>query len=235
MKPIIGILAEVDAERAARVQSTYVKVIEDMGGFPILLPYVAKEESFERFAELCDGFFFSGGADIHPKRYGEEVKPRCGEIYEYRDELEIRAFEKIVGTKRSILAICRGAQLVNVALGGTLYQDIPSEISTTILHRQIEDKFEFSHEVNILEGTPLCELFEAERIRANSFHHQAIKELGAGLRVMAKADDGIIEAVYSTEHPYLRAYQWHPERLYEKDGYNRKIFEDFIAACKGNE
>ena len=231
MRPIIGILAEVDAERAARVQNTYVKVIEDMGGLPILLPYVEKEESFGCFAALCDGFFFSGGADLHPSRYGEEIKPMCAEIQEHRDEIEFRAFEKIIGTKKPILAICRGAQLINAALGGTLYQDIPSEISTPILHRQAEEKFEFSHGVNISKNTPLYELLEAEKIRANSFHHQAIKALGEGLRVMATADDGIIEAVYSTDYPYLRAYQWHPERLYEKDGHNRKIFEDFIAAC----
>ena len=118
-----------------------------------------------------------------------------------------------------------------MALGGTLYQDIPSELCVSISHRQSEPRFSPSHQVNVLTDTPLGDLMGKACITANSFHHQCIKALGNGLSVMATADDGIIEAVYSTEDRYLRAYQWHPERLYVSNSLNRSLFDDFIEAC----
>ena len=231
MRPIIGILAEIDGERNTKVQYTYVSAIEKAGGLPLLLPYVTDFESFGRFAKICDGFFFTGGADIEPRRYGEETKTYCGPVSYFRDEVEFKAFNEIIKTDKPILAVCRGAQLVNVALGGTLYQDIPSETDTPILHRQTADKDKPSHRVNILNDTPLFSLIGKEEMLANSFHHQAIKKLGEGLKVMATADDGIIEAVYHTEKSYLMAYQWHPERLCNNDLCNYLIFLDFIKAC----
>jgi len=231
IKPIIGILAEIDTELNARVQYTYVSAIEKSGGLPLLLPNVNETEALERFAYICDGFFFTGGADVNPLRYGEQPKAACGEIQLQRDELEFKVFEKVICTQKPILAICRGAQLVNVALGGTLYQDIPSEINTDISHRQSEPKTSPSHEVRVLDGTPLSELMNKERIKANSFHHQAVKTLGKGLEIMALANDDIIEAFYLSGQRYLRAYQWHPERLCDNDTHNRLIFDDFIKNC----
>lgn len=228
MRPIIGILAEIDNEFSTRVQKPYISAIEKSGGLPILLPYVTDDETIESFISICDGFFFTGGADIDPQRYGEKAKATCGEIQVNRDELEFKVFQKVINTSKPIIAICRGAQLVNAALGGTLYQDIPSEIDTQILHRQIEPKFSPSHDVQVIANTPLYEIVGTDRIKGNSFHHQAIKTLGYGLEIMAVADDGIIEAVYSKGKQYLRAYQWHPERLRESDKHNRLIFDDFL-------
>ena len=235
MRPIIGLLAEVDNELTTQVVHPYVRAIGGAGGTPIILPYVTDADVIEHYAGLCDGFLFTGGVDVEPSRYGEETKPTCGEIHKYRDELEFALIERVLDTKKPLIAICRGAQLLNVALGGTLYQDIPSEIDTPISHRQSEPKFSPSHDVRVLEGTPLRELTGMERISANSFHHQAIKVLGEGLRVMALADDGIIEAVYSTGEQYIRAYQWHPERICEINAQNKMIFEDFIGACRQGE
>lgn len=232
MKPIIGILAEVDADFNTRVQPPYIKAIELAGGLPVLLPYVEDSKVIEQFVELCDGFFFTGGADVDPRRYGEQPKATCGDIQYNRDTLEFKVLEKVMNTSKPILAICRGAQLVNVALGGTLYQDIPSEIDTQIAHRQSEPKFSPSHDVTVIENTPLYTLVGAKRIRANSFHHQSVKSLGKGLEIMSLADDGVVEAAYLLGERYLRAYQWHPERLCESDKHNRLIFEDFIKACK---
>ena len=233
--PIIGILGIVDDETVTKLQSTYTRAIEISGGAPMLLPYVQKDGSIESFVRICDGFLFTGGVDIDPCHYGEKIKAECGEIQRYRDEFEFKAFKKAYQSDKPIMAICRGAQLVNVALGGALYQDITSEIKTTVLHRQTEPKNAPSHTVNLLADTPLKSLLSKERIQANSFHHQAIKTLGNGLRVMALADDGVIEAVYSTENRYIRAYQWHPERLFEIDENNRALFEDFTAACKARK
>ncbi len=230
-KTVIGVIAVVDNELNTRVQNTYISAIEKAGGVPVLLPYVKTYESIDAFVRLCDGFLFTGGVDVDPSRYGEEKKASCGEIQLFRDELEFRAFEKIYSLNKPIMAICRGAQLVNVALGGTLYQDIPSEIKTEIKHVQAEDKTFPSHSVNITSDTPLYDLISKNVMKANSFHHQAIKKLGKGLEVMALADDGITEAVYSVEMRYLRAYQWHPERIIDTDSDNFLLFTDFIKAC----
>ena len=232
MKPIIGILAEVDNDLITKLWNFYVNALEVAGGLPIIIPYVRGAETLDAYVDMCDGFLFSGGVDIDPCHYGEETKPTCGAIQPYRDELELKMFDKVIATKKPILAICRGAQLVNVALGGTLYQDIPSEVDTAILHRQTEGKCEPSHSVNITEGTPLFDLIGERTMVANSFHHQALKELGCGLKVMAAAEDGIIEAVYLDGDHHLRAYQWHPERLQDKSTQNRMIFDDFIKACR---
>ena len=231
MRPLIGMLVEIDNELSAMVLNTYVRVIERSGGIPIPFPYVDNEETVEHMVDLCDGFLFTGGVDIDPVRYGEEAGEKIGEIQAHRDDFEFRVFQRVIKTEKPILAICRGAQLVNVALGGTLYQDIPSEVKASILHRQSESHFSHGHDVRIMPDTPLHEMMGTEQIHANSFHHQAIKALGKGLEVMALAEDGIIEAVYLPGERYVRAYQWHPERLVDADMHNRMIFEDFIHAC----
>ena len=231
---IIGILGVVDDEVTTKLQNTYTKAIERAGGAPVLLPYVENDESIDAFVGICDGFLFTGGVDIDPRYYGEEKKENCGDIQRYRDELEFKAFEKIYPTHKPIMAICRGAQFINVALGGTLYQDIPSEVKSDICHRQTEPKDIPSHKVKILKGTPLEALISNYTVKANSFHHQAIKTLGKNLAVMALADDEIIEAIYSTESRYIRAYQWHPERLIETETTNMELFRDFVNACRLN-
>ena len=231
MSVIIGIPSVVDGEKNSSMLSTYAYAIEKAGGLPILLPYVADKELISRFSGLCDGFFFMGGADIEPSVYGEEKRETCDKTEPFHDELELALFDAALGTGKPILGICRGAQLINAALGGTLYQDIPTETDATLNHRQTEDKFEFSHDIVIKKNSPLYTLVKKDRVRGNSFHHQAIKKLADSLSVMAVADDGIIEGFYHRTHPYLRAYQWHPERLFDKDEASRLIFVDFINAC----
>ncbi|MBQ4091243.1 MAG: gamma-glutamyl-gamma-aminobutyrate hydrolase family protein [Clostridia bacterium] len=232
MKPIIGIFAEVDSERSTTIQDQYVRAITAAGAIPIVLPYTNEEHLQEELVDLCNGFLFSGGADVDPGRYGEERTAACEEPQLYRDEFEFAMFQKAFSSGKPMLAICRGAQLINVALGGKLYQDLPSENPTQIDHRQSEPKFAPSHRVSIVSGTPLAQLVGDGYMTANSFHHQAVKALGRGLKVMAYADDGIIEAMYYAGKPYIRAYQWHPERICDEDGQNRLIFDDFVAACK---
>ncbi len=232
MNPIIGILAAVDNEATTSVFHPYTYAIEQAGGLPLLLPYTESADVIRRFVALCDGIFFTGGMDVSPSRYGEDIREHCDEIQPLRDALEFAVLNEALPTGKPILGICRGAQLVNVALGGTLYQDLPSERPSPITHRQTEGKFEFSHDIVVLPDTPLHTLLGRTRVRGNSFHHQAVKALGQGLAVMAEADDGVPEAFYAPDHPYLRAYQWHPERLYDKDGDSRVLFCDFITACQ---
>ena len=235
MNPIIGILAEVDDERLTCVLPTYIHAIEAAGGLPLLLPYVENIETVADFTRRCDGFCFTGGMDVDPARYGEAIKPACGTIQRYRDDLEFRVLGEVLKADKPILAICRGAQLINVAFGGTLYQDLPSEYDTPIPHRQSEGKFEPSHPILVEQGTPLFALVGKTSMTGNSFHHQAIKDLGDGLEIMARAEDGIVEAVWSPKMRYLRAYQWHPERLYDLDADNRSIFENFVLETRNGK
>lgn len=231
MQPIIGMLVTVDNEGTVNAMRPYADAILQSGGVPVILPYTTEDAVIARYVALCDGFCFTGGVDILPARYGEQTSPACGTIQEHRDALELRVFDLILPTGKPLFGICRGAQLFNVALGGTLWQDLPSEHPSPIHHRQTEEKFSPSHEVCVLPDTPLHALVGAERITANSFHHQAAKTLGKDLVPMAYADDGVIEGFYHRAHPYLRAYQWHPERLCDTNAHNRLVFDDFIKHC----
>ena len=233
-KALIGILPSLNNEQTISLQKPYIKAIYLAGGMPIVIPFTEDEKILDSYIDMCDGILFSGGIDVSPELYREKRSEKCEEGCLIRDEFELLVFEKSLYKFKPIMAICRGMQLINVALGGTLYQDIPSEYITDMKHSQGDSKFVHSHEVNVLETTPLYTLLEQNRIRINSFHHQCIKELGRLLEVMATADDGIIEAVYMPSYRYLRAYQWHPERLCEIDKNQIKIFEDFVSECQKN-
>lgn len=232
MIPIIGISAEVDNEKDIKLKNTYVHAIEAAGGLPMVLPSTQDAKTMKLFAELCDGFLFTGGDDVAPERYGEQKKDTCGEIQYFRDELEFNMLGEILKTSKPLLAICRGSQLVNVAFGGTLYQDIPTEKPSEVTHRQNDFGSSPIHSVKLVANTPLSLLTGQEQLQVNSLHHQAIKTLGEGLEVMAVAEDGIIEAIYMSGGKYLQAYQWHPERMFDTDAQSRLIFADFINACK---
>ena len=232
MVPIIGITPEIAENGNIALRYAYTHAIEEAGGIPFPLPCTEDDALMEELVQICHGFCFSGGEDIDPVRYGEEQLPECGEIAHRRDNFELRLFEKVLPTGKPILGICRGCQIINVALGGTLWQDLPSQMPSGIHHKQLEGQFEHSHCVDLLPGSPLAGITGKARITANSFHHQAAKMLGSGLQVMARADDGIVEGMYLPGHPFLLALQWHPERLCGIDADARALFSSFIHACK---
>lgn len=232
MKPIIAITPDIDIDGNTKILKAYIEAIETAGGIPVLLPYTENIDTVISYIDICDGVCFTGGIDVDPKRYFEEKMMWCKDTQDNRDIFDLSVFALAKLKSKPIFAICRGAQLINVALGGMLYQDLAIETNTSIKHTQTEPKFSHSHEVKIIENTPLFGLLGKDRIKINSFHHQAIKELAEGLEVMALADDGIIEAIYMPKYPYLRAYQWHPERICQNDENQKKIFKDFISACE---
>ncbi len=233
MKPLIGLLVTIDNNKNTTANYTYARSISELGGTPIVLPYTSDDKDIERFVSMCDGFLFSGGKDVEPCRFNETQINDSLVIHYYRDELEFKVFEKAILTNKPILGICRGAQVINVALGGSLYQDIPAQIPSNIAHRQVEGQTEYSHTINVVSNTPLHKLVGGiNKINANSFHHQSIKTLGKGLKLMATADDGVIEGAYLDSNRYLRIYQWHPEKLFDKRDVNNEIIKDFIDACK---
>ena len=231
MIPKIGLIASIENNMKLTVYGAYGQAIEKSGGVPLALPYVESEEMIDAFVDLCDGFLFTGGADVDPHYYGEEKKDTCGETEPNRDKLEMAVLKRALEKDKPIFGICRGLQIINVAMGGKLYQDIPTEFESELLHKQTEEPNEPSHPIFVEEGTPLYSVVGKKEITGNTFHHQAIKVLADGLAVSARASDGIIEAVFAPDKKYLRAYQWHPERLYCFED-NRVLFDEFINACK---
>ncbi|MBO5224149.1 MAG: gamma-glutamyl-gamma-aminobutyrate hydrolase family protein [Clostridia bacterium] len=234
MRPIIGIIGKTDENKKSEVGIDYVNAIEKSGGIPLLLPYSENADTIASYVGICDGFMFVGGVDISPKYFGEEVLNDTVCICKERDDFDFLVLSQVLKTNKPILAICRGIQLVNVALGGTLIQDVPTQINSIVSHKQNEGRYEFSHSVKVIKDAPLFELVQNARLKVNSFHHQAIKTLGKGVRVMAQSDDGVIEAIYSSGERFLRAYQWHPELLFNQDENSRKLFGEFVGVCLKN-
>jgi putative glutamine amidotransferase len=221
-----------DSENQIFLVRSYMQVLLQAGGIPILLSPDMDVQSMEACLGQLDGLMLAGGCDVVPAHFGETPIPQLGETTPVRDTFELALLPMAMERKMPVLGICRGIQVMNVALGGTLYQDIPSQLNTQMVHKQTQERFEPSHSVNVIENTPLSDMTGGKTtMMANSFHHQAIKELGRGLAVMARADDGIIEAVYMPEKKHVRAYQWHPERLWQIDADNLAIFTEFVKAC----
>lgn len=174
-----------------------------------------------------DGLLLPGGADVNPELYGEEVKDVCGKLNHFRDGLELDAISKWLDADKPILAICRGIQILNVALKGTLYQDIKNLES--VKHSNILKKNNGCHEVTIEKDTLLYSIEEKERFWVNSLHHQAIKKLGKHLVASAFSEDGFIEAVEIPDHTFALGVQWHPEHM-QNHKEQRIIFESFVKA-----
>lgn len=197
-----------------------------------MLPLTSDITILEQLSRICDGFLFTGGQDIAPDLYGEDTLPSCGECCRLRDDMERNLFQLLYEQDKPVLGICRGLQVINAILGGSLYQDLPTQAASSVEHHQCPPYDEPVHEVEIMEDTPLFKLLNRKEISVNSYHHQAVKSLSPDLHKMARSLDGITEAVYAPEKKYVWAVQWHPEFSYLKDDSSRKIFWSFMeAAC----
>jgi len=232
-QPMIGITPLWDARKGdIRMDPAYTHALEEAGAVPVILSLTDSETVLKQFASFFDGFLFAGGPDMHPNYYGEEKADYCGDICEMRDKLEAYMFrEAVINQNKPALGICRGIQVINIMLGGSLYQDIPTQLPGTINHRQ-EPPYDVPvHHVRLIPESPLCKLAGKEHLETNSIHHQGIKTLAKGLEVMAKSDDGLIEAVYMPDHPFVWAVQWHPECSI-KEELSKKIFSSFVEGVK---
>lgn len=235
MKPMIGIVSLYDETKESYwMLPGYAQGLEDAGAAPVILPLTNDPEALRRYADTFDGFLFPGGHDIAPALYGQQASEKCGTLCPERDGMEKEFFPMALATGKPMLGICRGIQLFNVMLGGSLYQDIPTECPSDVEHHETPPYDKVAHQVLVEEGTPLFEAVGVSKMGVNSYHHQGIKMLGKGLRVAAKAPDGMVEAVYLEDHKFALAVQWHPEFSRLIDENSRKIFRAFVKACESH-
>ncbi len=228
MERLIGVMPLWDEKKdSIWMLPGYMRGIEEAGAVPLILPLTDSETALKRAIAAVEGFLFTGGQDVNPDVYGEPKSARCGEICDTRDRMETYIFrEAVLNLGKPALGICRGIQFINAALGGSLYQDIPTELPSAIVHSMKPPYDVPAHAVSINPESPLRRLIGKERIDVNSSHHQGIKRLAEGLVAMAWSDDGLVEAVYMPDRPYVWAVQWHPE-MSLGDEVSRKIFASF--------
>ncbi len=245
-RPVVGIPTQTlqslggisaDIPPSWVMSQRYILTLTAAGAIPWLIPLV-DEETLRGVYEQLDAVFLPGGADIDPATYGAEQHPRCDKTDRARDRVEVALATWALEDGKPMLGVCRGMQLINVAAGGSLYQDLADELPTALKH----DYFPFrgqsfardylAHEVRVVEGTRLARLVGAGPLKVNSMHHQAVRELGRGLVPTAVSPDGVIEAIEGEGDAYLVAVQWHPEALTDNDERTRGIFTDFIGAAE---
>jgi putative glutamine amidotransferase len=213
-RPVIGITVDIDGDRLA-LRANYAEAVQRAGGLPLLLP---PEGGPGEYAGRLDGLLIPGGDDMEPAYYGEEALPGLRLVPRRRSDFEIALFHEIIRQRKPVLGICYGMQLVNVALGGSLYQDIKGQLPRAADHSK-------GHQIEIRGAGPM----QAGTYRVNSTHHQAVKALGRGLQVLAVSPDGLAEALYMRGYPYLLCVQWHPER---PEGLPEMVFNPFIEASR---
>lgn len=240
--PLIGITADTAGENGRGRRTTdwtlslpgrYCRAISQAGGIPIILPPVESGAGAIAVLERLDGLIISGGNfDIHPALYGETPIPELGEIKAERTKSEMNLARMALKRDLPLLGICGGAQAINVVMGGTLYQDIATQVTGAIEHQQSEKREIGGHEIRLRPGTRLAKIIGRPFLEVNTTHHQAIKRLGAGLVANANAEDGLIEGVESSNHSFVLGVQWHPEALAPRSVHQRKIISAFIEACR---
>jgi putative glutamine amidotransferase len=209
---------------------TYVRAVEAAGGVPVVMPPLAPAD-VPALVERLDGLLLSGGPDLAPEAYGAMPHAELGETEAGLDAFEYAVVRDALALELPILGICRGAQALNVALGGTLHQHLPDLVGGAV-HRQSNDARSPAHLVDVVPGTRLSRLVGTTRLEVNSFHHQAVDRLGGGLRVSARAPDGTVEAIEDPARPFVLAVQWHAETHVDGSP-DRRLFEELIAAAAG--
>ena len=235
LRPLIGIPCQGNLRaKYSRfcVGQSYCRAVEMGGGIPVLLPLLDNETALEAYGRL-DGLLLAGGGDVQTGHFGEERRARLSSVDAPRDRVELLLAGKAAEDGLPVLAICRGLQLLNVAWGGTLYQDILAQIPHALRHNFHPDHARnyLGHQVSIATGTLLAELVGAGGMGVNSFHHQAAKDVAPGLLVSATSPDGVIEALEASGTSFVLGVQWHPEELMEGAPRMKRLFEAFIGAA----
>lgn len=210
---------------------TYARAIEAAGGVPVVMPPLASA-AIPALVSRLDGLLLSGGPDLAPAAYDQRPHLELGSTEPRLDAFEYAVVREALALGLPILGVCRGAQALNVACGGTLHQHLPDLPATTLTHRQCEAGESITHDVDVVAGTRLRRIVRSARLGVNSFHHQAVDRLGDGLRVSARASDGTIEAIEDPRRPFVLAVQWHAEMLLDEQPH-RALFEGLVIAASG--
>ena len=209
----------------------YLAAVKRAGGLPLLLPPMTEEEECVRALEGMDGLLLTGGADVHPAAYGEKDTGLCGETCPQRDLMELLLLKAALERDLPILAICRGMQMLNCFLGGSLYQDIEAQFGSALRHPVYERPRDQVHEVQVQPCSLLARVTGRETLLVNSRHHQGIKRVGQGITVNGWAEDGLPEAVELPGHRFVLGVQWHPESLSDYAPEAQALFDALIRAC----
>lgn len=235
MKPLIGLSGGILHENPKRewiyTPVGYFESVQNAGAIPVLLPFCQTEAEAAEVLDRADGLLLTGGNDLDPQWYGEQPHPRNGEVTPERDISELMLTRVALQRDLPILGICRGHQVLAAACGGTLWQDIPSQVPGAIKHDQKGPRWYRSHQVTIQPGTKLGGWLGTSR-QVNSFHHQAVKDLPPGFVASATAPDGINEAMEHPGHRFLVSVQWHPENFVGRSDNFDRLFAAFVAACR---
>jgi putative glutamine amidotransferase len=237
-KPRIGIAGNILAMESgpipgierAYVNDDYVRALEAAGAVPLLLPVVQSEECIQEQIESCSGLLFPGGQDIHTRYYASEEHDPVIDVNSRVDEYQLKLIRCALESGKPILGICRGHQLLNVACGGTLLQDLSEVPDKYLQHFQNGDQTEITHRIRA-DSCSLIDNLLGSEFWVNSYHHQAIWDVGAGLAVIATAPDGVIEAVVMRDRDFVLGVQWHPERMVAKSGQMLILFERLVNAA----
>jgi len=237
-KPLIGITTAVlQKDNGSRYYTGYapiVNAVEQAGGLPMLIPSESSPETLRALYERADGVLIPGGGDVHASFYGEDVHPKAMFIDQKRDEAEIALARWAAEDTRPLFAICRGHQVINVALGGGLLQDIPSMVQTDLKHDYTPDEAPRSllaHDVNVDPDSRLAQIIGKTQLTVNSLHHQSVTRVGTGLKVTAHATDGVIEGTELPGDSFYLSVQWHPEDITHIDEM-AKLFSAFVDAAR---
>ncbi|HHY06278.1 MAG TPA: gamma-glutamyl-gamma-aminobutyrate hydrolase family protein [Clostridia bacterium] len=233
MACFIGITCGWEEEKTwHKLHDEYVCAVKEAGGVPFLLPSLASKELVAVYYNQLDGFIFSGGSDLDPHYFGEEPQEGLAEITPRRDAFEMALARLALAGEKPVLGICRGLQLLNVAAGGTLYQDLKGV--TRQKHKQRAPRWYPTHRVQVQPDSELFKLVQQESFSVNSFHHQGIRELGQGFQAVAWSKDGLIEALESSaKGKKMIAVQWHPECTWGKDRISFSLFKNLVECAAG--
>jgi len=235
MKPLIGITTNqsqnVYGQRTIMLMQSYVNAVIQAGGVPILIPSLIAEDGWDAVYSRLDGILFTGGGDISLEHFSGEPHPRIEDVDLSRDSIELKLVNAAASDGKPFLGICRGCQVMNVALGGTLYTHIPDQLPKALDHSYPGNmRTVLVHEVKIEEGTHIAEIYGEPIIKVNSLHHQGLKDIAPSLRVAGHAPDGLVEAIELPDHPFGLAVQWHPEWLTDQES-TRNLFRKFVEAA----
>ncbi|MFX3618971.1 MAG: gamma-glutamyl-gamma-aminobutyrate hydrolase family protein [Sporolactobacillus sp.] len=234
-KPVIGItggfLKKNDFVQGPYAHQDYVNALLLAGAVPVILPYA--EDVADHYLDFCDGIVFSGGSDIDPRFYGEDPSPWIEAFNTERDQSELQILHQAIKRNKPVLGICRGFQLLNIAFGGTLYQDLAAQTKQPLQHDQRAPRSKTVHSIRLLPNSRLSKLFDGrESLFVNSLHHQAVKVLAEDLRAVAFAGDGVIEAAEHKNNERILGIQWHPESMAAAgDTLMLRLFAAFVRRC----